>query len=274
MPQFNSQKYWNKTHCQYPGLQAVGYVDLGQPFNFWMYKLRERIFFREIKNLNLPKTAAILDLGSGTGFYPMLWQKLAFENITASDFSPISLKKLQKLAGIKVKQIDLTDRKLDSIKYDCLTCFDVLYHIVDDSAYRQAFKNIAGRLKKDGMFIFSENLLPNKILRARHQVCRPGSLIFKLLKENHLKIIKIQPVFFLMNNPISSSNLALRAYWFCLLAILSRLPFLGYFLGPILYPLDLYLGRVLKRGPSIEIIVCRKLPPVRKAGDGFTRADL
>lgn len=266
MSKFIPKTYWNKTHRRYQGLQAVGYVDLGRPFNDWMYKVREKIFLRIIKGIDLNKNFSILDIGSGNGFYPMLWQRLGFKDITASDFSEESFLKLKKLTHLKVLKIDITAQKIPPKQYDLISCFDMLYHIVDDDLYCRAFKNIAQILKPGGILIFSENLLPREEFRGTHQVCRPEKFILMLLQKNQLKIINRQPIFFLMNTPITSQNPLLKVYWFCLLAMLSRLNFLGGVLGPLLYPLELRLGKIYRQGPSTEMIVCQKLSsePVEK----------
>lgn len=250
--------YWHTTHIQYPKLQSVGYVTLGVPFNFWMYKVREKKIFNLIANLGLKKSAKILDIGSGTGFYPLLWQGLGFKNITASDFAKGSLEKLRKLKKIKVKKIDI-GAKTVLPKYDCITAFDILFHIVDDAAYKQAFSNIASALKKGGIFIFSENLLKEKRREDPVQVTRLEGEILGLLKKNNLQIVSRTPMFCLMNNPVISRNFLLKSYWRVLSGLLYLLPFSGNIFGPLLYPLEIGVTARLKNAPSTETIVTQKI---------------
>ena len=259
MTKFIAKSYWEKTHRQYPGFKAVGYVDLGESFNWWMYRVREKVFLELIKKLPLNKDIKILDLGSGTGFYPKLFQKLGFKDITASDFSNLAILKLKKIPGIKVRKINLGSNRIPAQKYDLISCFDILFHLVDDRLYQRAFVNIGRLLKTKGYFIFSENLLPRGEFRGLHQVLRNQKFIFGHLKKNHFKIIARQPVFFLMNNPVSSDSFFLKSYWFWLLLILSRLPLMGKILGPLLYPLEIRLIKTLKTGPSTEIIITQNL---------------
>ncbi|MEK7142596.1 MAG: class I SAM-dependent methyltransferase [Patescibacteria group bacterium] len=260
MTKFVPQQYWQKIHGKYPGLQAVGYVDLGEPFNFWMYRVRARHFEKIIKKFAPKKNLKILDLGSGTGFYALLFLANGYQNITGSDFSSQAIAKLKKIKGLKVKKIDLGLRQKAFPKYHLITCFDVLYHLVDDRRYHQAFENVGRMLCDNGYFLFSENPLPYGEFRSRHQVLRNQKTIYMLLEKNQLQVVSRQPVFFLMNTPVLSRNPLLKAYWFWLLLILSRLPQLGKILGPLLYPLELALGRLFSKGPSTEIIVAQKLP--------------
>src|SRR3990167_10052350 len=132
MTKFVARNYWQKIHQKYPGLQSVGYVDLGEPFNFWMYQVRAKHFENIIAKLALKRNCKILDLGSGTGFYGLLFLSNGFRNVTCSDFSFEALSKLKKIKGIKVKKIDLGILHKTLPKYDLITCFDVLYHLVDD----------------------------------------------------------------------------------------------------------------------------------------------
>lgn len=259
MPTFIPKKYWNQTHSQYQGLQAVGYVALGYPFNIWMYRLRERVFLRVLTKLKIKKTISILDIGSGVGFYPKLFKKWRFRNITASDFSSEAIQTLKKIRAIKVKKIDIGVEQPLSSSYDVVTCFDMLYHIVDDKAYRRAFTNLAQLTKKGGLLILSENFLPDYEYRGVHQVCRSEKTIMNLLKKNGFKLVHRQPVFFLMNTPISSRNKIHSFFWKGIRVIIGKFHFVGYILGPVLYPFDLCFSRIYHRGPSTEYIVAQKL---------------
>lgn len=250
--------YWHKTHIQYPNLQAAGYVSLGIPFNIWMYKVREKIFLSSIPKLQIKKEAKILDIGSGTGFYILLWQNLGFKNITASDFVDGSLAKLKKINQVKTKKIDI-GKKIVLPKYDSITAFDILFHIVDDNAYKQAYANISSALKKGGFFIFSENLLKKNKIKSPVQVSRTQEEILRLLKKYNFKIISRRPVFYLMNTPIVSQNIFLKIYWRILTLMLHILPFLGYFFGPLLYFFETRITPKLKKGPSTEMIIAQKL---------------
>ncbi|MCL5406886.1 MAG: class I SAM-dependent methyltransferase [Patescibacteria group bacterium] len=256
---FNATAYWQERH-QKTDLSTVGYIGLGLPFNYWMYRVREKVFNKIVLSEEVDlKKVKVLDIGSGSGFYIKGWQNLGVKNITASDFSPNALKQIKKtFRNAKTLELDITTPLPNNLgKFDIISAFDILYHIVDDKKYNQAIKNIRKLLKPNGIFIFSENL-PLKTQRARHQVSRDQKTIFSLLDKFRFKIKKIRPVFFLMNAPLCSTNLLSRFHWFILVNSLIKLNFLGYILGPLLYPFELLLTLNSQTGPSTKIIVSKR----------------
>ena len=136
---------------------------------------------------------------------------------------------------------------------------DVLYHIVDDSRFAQALRNIADLLTPGGRLIFTDNLLHGDSQRSTHQTSRSLEEVTRLLGESGLEIELRRPVFFLMNTPVDSNSRLLKGSW----RVLSSLARLGggRVVGAVLYPVDLALGSLLSEGPSTEIVVCRKPGP-------------
>jgi len=256
---FNAATYWQERH-QKTDLSTVGYIGLGLPFNYWMYRVREKVFNRAVllEKINFNQVK-VLDVGSGSGFYIKEWQNLGVKNITASDFSSNALKQIKKtFHNIKTLKLDITAPAPNNLgKFDIISAFDILYHIIDDKKYHQALKNTHKLLKPKGIFIFSGNL-PSKTRRARHQVSRSQKTIFSLLDKSRFEIRQIRPIFFLMNAPVCSQNYFFRVYWFILVNSLIRFNFLGYIFGPLLYPLELFLALTCRTGPSTKIVICQR----------------
>lgn len=257
---FNAASYWQERH-QKTDLSTVGYIGLGLPFNYWMYRVREKVFNRVVLSEKIDlKKVKVLDIGSGSGFYIRNWQNLGVKNITASDFSTNALKQIKKtFRNVITLELDITaPLPKNLVKFDIISAFDILYHIVDDKKYNQAIKNIHKLLKPGGIFIFSANL-PSKTQRARHQVSRNKKTTFSLLKKSHFKIKQVKPIFFLMNAPICSTSFLFQFHWFMLVNSLIKLNFLGYIFGPLLYPIELLLASISHTGPSTKIILSQKL---------------
>ena len=257
----NTTDYWQKRH-HITDLTTVGFIGLGLSFNYWMYKVREKIvqgiIEKRFDNFHAKK---ILDVGSGSGFYPKLFLKLGAKDITASDFSTRALSHLRKkIKKIKFLELDITKTipKNHLGKYDIVSAFDILYHIVDDKKYVRAIKNISQLLKTDGLFIFTENMIESKTQRDLQQVSRERKIIMKFLKAAGFKVKTVHPIFILMNTPVDSNNIFLRMNWYILENMLIRINFLGHIIGPILYPIELFLLSVLKTGPSTKIILAKK----------------
>ena len=74
---FDNRKYWETRLREHYSLAGVGYLRLGRRFNEWMYRVRGEVFDRVAAEL-LPSWSgkAVLDVGSGTGFYVERWLRL------------------------------------------------------------------------------------------------------------------------------------------------------------------------------------------------------
>jgi hypothetical protein len=95
--------------------------------------------------------------------------------------------------------------------------------------------NIHRLLNEGGIFLFSENFLHHEALRSQHQVSRQLFSIERILQGSGFKILDRIPMFVIMNAPVDTNS--------CML-----------------YPLELFLTRIAKEGPSTELMICKKLP--------------
>jgi len=257
---FDAERYWSERLEQTFSLGGVGWLGLGESFNRWMYAVRRRVFRRAIRGrLNL-RRARVLDVGSGTGFYVSLWRELGANEVTGSDLTRVAVERLRnRFPGVRFDQVDISSSELGlDGPYDAISAMDVLYHIVDDSSYAQALRNLAALLAPGGRLVFTENLVHGDSQRTRHQTSRSLEEVTRLLGETGLEMELRRPVFVLMNTPVDTNSRVLHRSWSILNVLVRRGDGWGRLLGAFLYPLDLALGFVLSEGPSTEIVVCRK----------------
>jgi hypothetical protein len=113
-------------------------------------------------------------------------------------------------------------------------------------------------LAPGGRLIFTENLVHGETQRTEFQTSRTLSTVERLLFAQGLEIEMRRPMFVLMNTPIDSNSALLQTAWRAASALAGRGRRSAYLVGALLYPLDLVLTRVLREGPSTEIVVCRK----------------
>jgi hypothetical protein len=134
----------------------------------------------------------------------------------------------------------------------------MLYHIVSDEDYASAIANLAGALKPGGHLVMTENFLHRELPRTPVQANRTIGSILHLLSSNGLAVLRRAPVFVLMNYPADVRSAFLRRLWeLCTLPAVYLNP-LGHIYGPALLPLDFFLTKILREGPSTEILICRK----------------
>ncbi len=138
MEKFSPRDYWEQRLTGQFDLGSVGHLSLGTAFNKWAYRIRGIVFRRLVKSLPVdPRTCAILDIGSGTGFYLDRWKSLGAVNITGSDFTEKSVAELRaKYPDCGILNMDIGGTIDESLAggFDIISAMDVLFHIVDDAS--------------------------------------------------------------------------------------------------------------------------------------------
>lgn len=258
---FDPLQYWNRRLSTRYSLGSTGWLSLGERFNGWSYAVRRRVFARLARPALAEKTSPrVLDVGSGTGFYLDLWRQLGVHDLVGSDLTPAAVERLAaRFPAATIERLDIgaAPLLLAPESFDAISVMDVLYHIVDDDRYTRAMSNLAALLKPGGMLIFSENFSLEE-MRAQHQVSRTKPQIEAALAGAGLVPVRTQPVFFLMNTPISSRNRMLHGWWSFASGLAQRREALGWCVGAVAFPVDVILGRVRRTGPSTTMIVCRR----------------
>jgi SAM-dependent methyltransferase len=264
---FEPAAYWEERLRKHPGITGVGYTSLGKYFNQWQYRVRKHVFRRLIRSLHADwQNAAVLDVGSGTGFYVDLWKDLGVKSLTGSDLTQTAISRLKReFPDVGFVHLDIGDSQvqLRSDRFDAVSALDILFHIVDDSRYRQALANIGSVLRPRGVFIFSDVLLHGPTQRSVHMVSRSILEVERYLGEANFEIIRRVPLFVLMNHPIDTRSRVRAFLWRLFVYIIRKSEILGQVFGAILYPLELILTATLNESASTEILVCRKREGLR-----------
>jgi len=116
-----------------------------------------------IKELNIPKDAAIIDVGGGDSYLADVLLQEGYLDITVLDISAKALQNAQKRLGknaVKVKWVesDVLQFHPDK-KYDCWHDRAVFHFVTDNKEINAYKKQIAGSVKEEGKLIvgtFSE----------------------------------------------------------------------------------------------------------------------
>ena len=264
-PRFDPQDYWETRLREYPGLSGVGNTCLGRSYIQWLYKVRRAVFLRLLASLNPDlRTARVFDVGSGTGFYLELWNEVGVSSVTGSDLTEISVARLESaLLWARVLRLDIGESLPSSEleRYDIVSAFDVLFHIVEEKQYDRAIRNLCALLRPGGLLLFSDLLPRNGARRAEHVAFRPLKEVTALLAKTGFEVVGRVPMLVLMEEPLDSSS-----KWYCFLWKLMTYPvkhseFAGFLIGGMLYPLELILTKVFSESPTTEIVVCQKRLP-------------
>lgn len=257
--------YWERRLTENFDLHGTGYITLGRNYNRWLYKVRKYIFSKEIKSLGInSRNIDVLDVGSGTGFYIKLWKEMGIKSVCGLDITNVAVENLRRqYPSDKFYVTDIGEKDVGDLqkrKFDVISAFDVLFHIVDDSKYETAINNINKLLKKDGLFIFSDNFIHRSTTRSQNQASRPLEAIEKILSQNGFTIIKRRPMFVIMNAPVDTNRSELRSLWtYVITRPIRSSEKTGLVIGGILYPFELMLLSFVRESPTTEMMICKKV---------------
>lgn len=256
---FNPQSYWESRLAANYNLQGVGDIGLPRSYNDYLYRVRSHAFKLATKDLQDLPDLEILDVGSGTGFYINEWLNRQPKSLCGSDLTETAVRNLaERFPSAKFKQLDIsTTDTLPLDVFDVVSCFDVLFHIVDDEKYSQAIKNIATMIKPGGHFVYSDNFMRSEST-LEHQKGRRESTINAELEKRGLRIVRRVPMFVLMNDPGRSDSRLRKKLFSIVYRLASRSERWGTIVGSTLLPFEKLLISMQTRGPSTEIVFCEK----------------
>ncbi|WP_028650086.1 bifunctional 2-polyprenyl-6-hydroxyphenol methylase/3-demethylubiquinol 3-O-methyltransferase UbiG [Nocardiopsis sp. CNT312] len=236
---------------------GVGYRALGRPFNRWMYRVREEVFLREAARL-APRGHSVLDVGSGTGFYIRLWERLGAGDITGCDMTDAAVARLRgRFPDHRFVRQDVSDLDaFDTDAFDTASCMDVLFHITDDDRYARAFRELARVLRPGGYLVVSENCLQRPEQRGEHQVNRTLEWIGATADKAGFDLVRRVPLLVLMNAQVDSP-LLWRKLWGGMLRAATITAPTGWLAGAALYPFERSMVRTRRESPTTELVVFR-----------------
>ena len=283
MNNYHPDKYWEKRLSEDFSLGGVGFLGQGIEYNKWLYRARLRALTKLLKKHHIdPCGKRILDIGVGTGFYIDFWKKLGVTCITGLDITQKSISEL----AVKYPEHNFIKEDISGKvvylreKFDIITAFDVLFHIVDEDRFEQAIRNIKSLSHSDSWFLISDNFLGEHKPPAFHENDRTLSRYKKALQANGLQIIEIQPIFYFSSTPIDVGSVKskplqqlLKVSWKIVCRVLyyanhRKLKKTGgasisFVLGWLLYHIDGVILRCVKIGPSTKL----SLAQVKKTND-------
>ncbi len=275
---FDPRAYWEARLRQSYSLQGVGYHRLGAQYNRWMYRVRARGFARVVRRLDRDWPAtAVLDVGSGTGFYVEQWHRAGVPRVTGLDLTAKAVEELRRrFPADRFEQRDISEPAgLDPAAlggpFGAISAMDVLFHLVDDDAYARAFHHLAALLVPGGVLIWSDNFLHHEAERVAHQASRPLAESERLVRAAGFEVVERVPLFVVMNYPADSTSRLARLAWTAMVAPAALAEPLGWLLGAALAPIDLGLTAVCRESPTTEIMVCRRASRPSDAAAGVPR---
>lgn len=177
-PAFSTQSYWETRHQRHAGtLAAVGHVQLSDQANAEQYAIkRDRLAGAIRRHVPDGRGRSLLDAGCGVGALTSLYVELGFD-VTGVDFSATAIATARE-SGINA---NFVQSSLDGLSlprsFDVVCLIDVLQHLVNDGAARQAVASVGRHVHRDGLALVMDSMA-DEAPSALH--CRRRSLDWHL----------------------------------------------------------------------------------------------
>jgi ubiquinone/menaquinone biosynthesis C-methylase UbiE len=269
---YKPEAYWEKRFAEKVDLTTVGQMGLGYIYNSWLYKARFRAVRRALRKLRIRISGkTLIDVGAGSGAWIPFWERCGVSRIVGLDITSASVSALQKkYPQFKFFQGDICSALPfhQEEKFDIVTVFDVLFHIVDDEDFHNAVSNLSRLVKEGGLVLISDGFGKNSYGPIYHEYHRTFQQYMNELNRIRLQPIHFEPIFFVMTTPICASDSKSGQFLSKSIGIMLRIIALAashqqfakmnHWAGFTLYLLDTILYRMMESGPSLKVLFARK----------------
>jgi SAM-dependent methyltransferase len=259
--------YWSGLHEAADDLGVVGYPTLPLVFNRHVYANAARGVLRGFAAAGVPvRGRAVLDVGSGTGFWVDLWRREGAAKVSGSDLVPTAVERLRsRFPGSEFVAADITDQApFPEAQFDLVTIMSVLHHVVDEERFERALANLASQLADGGFLAVLDALVVRgRWLRpeagSSHAVVRTLGRWQEAAAAAGLRITDVVPTTALLGDPVDAGSRAAwaahRFYWRALTASIKGRDRLAATVVPPIAALDRAVVPRLRQGPSAKLIV-------------------
>lgn len=263
---FNPDAYWESRLNEKFDLTGVGFRRKSVAYNKWVYRVRTELLdslFAQNGWSYDGKSA--LDVGCGTGYFIDHWLARGAGDVTGLDITEISIRKLREnFPQADFIHGDLSDPALSiDTKFDYISIFDVLFHIIDNNRFVNVAANLA-RFSKPGAKVFITDLFgTHSFVGAKHCHNRALSYYVDVFSRYGFKLRSRTPLFYTLLPPSGIDNPILR--WAGILAweaatFATRWNFCGDLIGRLFYRIDSALRKKYPNGPAGYLAVFEYLP--------------
>lgn len=264
---YDPTNYWeNRLQTDFD-LDGVGFQKRGLSLNKWMYKSMLYSLKNALDKHKLEiEGKSICEIGCGTGFYLPFWISQKPSMITGWDITSISVQRLvKKFPQYVFEQRDIS-QPINNGKvpqFDIVTAISVLFHIVDQTSFKQAIANLGKITQLNGRLIISDYFWRYGKVATRSHVKYHSLAEYKVeLEKAGLVIEELYPQTFFMNPPMDFRSAAVRYLAFfgwTGVTYLGNLKKVSDILGQWAYQKDVSLIDEGRDTPSTKIMICRKI---------------
>jgi SAM-dependent methyltransferase len=190
--------YWESRLSRHFDLTGVGYAVLGPHYNARMYQARLQALDRALVATSRTLTnARFLEIGCGIGFYTDYASRHGITDYVGLDITSKAISVLQeRYPQFHFYQSDIADPEIElDAEFDIVLAADVLFHIIDDDAFRVALHNITSRLKSNGLLIVSDTFPRRTLQSSPHVRNRSLDDYLTAFHFGRVRLLHMEPIF-------------------------------------------------------------------------------
>lgn len=263
-------RYWTELHRAADDERAVGYPYLARSINRARYDVERGSVRRALTDAGVASPKRVLDAGSGTGVWIDFWSREGAEDITGVDLTDVAVSRLRsRYPEHRFLRGDLCDGQLPP-GMDVVSAMSVLLHITDERRFERALNNLMGCVRPGGALVLVEPVLVHRWWGAPfgangNSKARPLAAYERILRAGGFELRVLRPSCCLLTNVIDTRRLIsfrlLDGYWRLLCRAVGTRQLLGRIVAPVLRATDLLATRMMPTGPSVKVLVARRIDP-------------
>lgn len=269
---YEPESYWGALHSRGGDLRVVGYPTLPLAFNRELYANAARAVIRSLQRAGVSAVdGAVLDVGSGTGFWVEFWNAQGAATVAGADLVPAAVDWLRtRFPKSEFVVADIVaGPPYPERTFDVVSAMDVLLHIVDEESFVRAVRALAAQVGPSGALVLREPLVVHERWSVRgqegdHNVARSVADWERALEGTGMRLAHVEPAVFLLADPVdgrSSVTFALNRFWWRVFArTLRGREQLASIVMPPLAALDRALVKIARTGPSSKCMVLTREP--------------
>jgi 2-polyprenyl-3-methyl-5-hydroxy-6-metoxy-1,4-benzoquinol methylase len=203
--EYRPREFWEDRLSEHFDLRGTGHPELSAAYNDRCYRLRGYVLDRALARHRVPVAGRqVLDAGCGSGFFVEHFLARGAK-VTGVDLTDVAVQRLSaRFPEARFEVGDLASWRARQ-SYDLVSCFDVLFHIVDDAAWESALTNLADAVAPGGWFVFTEHFFRKPPpADATHNKSRGRAAYETALIARGLAVMDERPTHHLMNRELGA----------------------------------------------------------------------
>jgi SAM-dependent methyltransferase len=264
---YDAARYWEDTLGAHYSTRGVGYPELPEAFNRFIYRALASSAARLLDDHRV-SAGEVIDVGFGTGEWLEFWRERGAARVDGIDLTETAVERgRRRYPDLELFRGDVSDEALPTDRrYDAVSAMNVLLHVTDDDRCRRALANLRALLRPGGHLLAAEPVVvhafsPRPGPADATSVARPLAWWRSALAEAGLAPIAIRPATCLLGNPVDAPNellyRALLRSWFGVGRLVGESEVRARAVGAPLYLADRMLSSALRYGVSGKLLLAK-----------------